>query len=154
MQQSMAGALVREIDELVFALNRRLSAFREAQFATLDLTVPQSLVLQHLQVPAPMNEIADRLGCKASNITGIVDRLEARGAVERRIPQGDRRVKQIALTPEGEVLRQHVEALISSPFAPGMLPQQDLVQLRDLLCRFLGQVPYMEPTGVHVPGEE
>ena len=40
-----------------------------------------------------MHEIATRLACDNSNVTGIVDRLEARGLVTRRPGEQDRRVK-------------------------------------------------------------
>jgi DNA-binding MarR family transcriptional regulator len=39
-------------------------------------------------------------------VTGIVDRLEARGLVERRTAPNDRRVKHLVLTEAGRVLRQ------------------------------------------------
>ena len=47
----------------------------------------------------PMHEIASLLACDSSNVTGIVDRLEARGLVTRRTAERDRRVKQILPTP-------------------------------------------------------
>src|SRR3954464_12478022 len=41
--------------------------------------------------PTPMSALAERLFCDASNVTGIADRLEARGLVERGSAEGDRR---------------------------------------------------------------
>ena len=38
--------------------------------------------------PLPMRQIAQKLKCEPSNVTGIVDRLEARGLVERRPDPG------------------------------------------------------------------
>jgi DNA-binding MarR family transcriptional regulator len=55
--------------------------------------------------PLPMGRLADTLGCDASNVTGLVDRLEARGLVQRRPSADDRRVKVIQLTPAGSRLR-------------------------------------------------
>jgi len=55
--------------------------------------------------PLPMGRLADTLGCDASNVTGLVDRLEARGLVQRRPSDADRRVKVIRLTPSGSRLR-------------------------------------------------
>ena len=46
-----------------------------------------------------MSSLAELLVCDASNITGIADRLEARGLVERRSVGADRRVKTLALHP-------------------------------------------------------
>ena len=49
--------------------------------------------------PLPMSRLADTLSCDASNVTGLVDRLEARGLVRRRPSPQDRRVKVLQLTP-------------------------------------------------------
>src|ERR671916_2951662 len=59
-------------------------------------------------VEVPMSSLAGKLFCDASNVTGIVDRLEARGLIERRSAAHDRRVKMLALTPEGEVFRERM----------------------------------------------
>lgn len=40
-------------------------------------------MLSLLGRPLPMRALAELLGCDASNVTGIVDRLEARGLVRR-----------------------------------------------------------------------
>jgi DNA-binding MarR family transcriptional regulator len=55
--------------------------------------------------PLPMRRLAETLGCDASNVTGLVDRLEARGLVQRRPSSEDRRVKELQLTPAGSRLR-------------------------------------------------
>lgn len=55
--------------------------------------------------PVPMGRLAATLSCDASNVTGLVDRLEARGLVQRRPSAADRRVKVLHLTPVGERLR-------------------------------------------------
>src|SRR6476661_1531364 len=55
--------------------------------------------------PVPMRQLASTLGCDASNVTGLVDRLEARGLVERQPSLEDRRVKVLRLTPVGSRLR-------------------------------------------------
>jgi DNA-binding MarR family transcriptional regulator len=55
--------------------------------------------------PLPMRRLAEALQCDASNVTGLVDRLEERGIVERRPAPADRRVKVVQLTPTGSRLR-------------------------------------------------
>jgi DNA-binding MarR family transcriptional regulator len=68
-----------------------------------DLSPVQCHVLHLLEPeqPLPMGRLAQTLGCDASNVTGLVDRLEARGLVERQPSGGDRRVKVLRLTPSG-----------------------------------------------------
>src|SRR5262245_50525886 len=65
-----------------------------------------------------MSELAEQLFCDASNVTGIVDRLEARGLVERRSVD-DRRVKALAVTLKGEELRAQMIARLGDP-PPGI----------------------------------
>src|SRR5438067_11735841 len=71
--------------------------------AELELAPAQALALQELDVDRPisMRELAGKLKCDPSNITGLTDRLEARGLVERRAHPADRRVKFLLLTQEG-----------------------------------------------------
>ena len=49
----------------------------------------------------PLSRLASRLSCVKSNITQLVDRLEADGLVARRPDPGDRRTKLAALTAAG-----------------------------------------------------
>ena len=68
--------------------------------------------------PLPMGRLAGTLGCDASNVTGLVDRLEARGLVERRAAAGDRRVKVIGLTPAGSRVRTQLLRRITGGACP------------------------------------
>ena len=104
--------------------------------AQLDLTPVQAIVLRKLDPnrPTPMYEIADMLRCDASNVTGIVDRLEARGAVERRPDPSDRRVKALVLTRSGRVLRRRaLEKMGEPPPEIAALPAKDLRTLHEIL---------------------
>src|ERR1700737_751264 len=55
--------------------------------------------------PSPRGHLAGTLACDASNVTGLVDRLESRGLVRRHPSATDRRVKVLDLTPAGSRLR-------------------------------------------------
>jgi len=93
-----------EIVEHLFGLVDRLRVGFEATAADFDLSVAQAKALRHLAQagPVPMRELACRLRCDASNVTGIVDRLERRGLVERRASSSDRRIKSLVTTREGD----------------------------------------------------
>src|SRR5438270_9385100 len=80
--------------------------------AEFDLAPAQLGALKALdpKSPVPMRELAHALACDNSNVTGIVDRLESRGLVERRSAPNDRRVKMLYVTPEGAELRARVKA--------------------------------------------
>jgi len=72
-----------------------------------ELSAAQCHVLHLIEPnrPIPMGRLAEALACDASNVTGLVDRLESRGLVRRDSAAEDRRVKVLALTPKGERLR-------------------------------------------------
>ena len=75
--------------------------------AQFDLSPIQCHVLHLLEPrrPLPMSRLADMLSCDASNVTGLVDRMESRGLVRRRSSPDDRRVKVLQLTATGARLR-------------------------------------------------
>ena len=86
-----------------FAQRDRLPSFGQE----FELSPAQCHVLHVIEPdrPLPMGRLAETLGCDASNVTGLVDRLEARGLVQRRASADDRRVKAIQLTREGTRVR-------------------------------------------------
>ena len=83
--------------------------------------------------PVAMGRLAEALACDASNVTGLVDRLESRGLVRRQPSSEDRRIKVLELTPEGVRLRSFViERMSKPPQSLGRLSaaeQQALVQI-------------------------
>jgi MarR family transcriptional regulator, organic hydroperoxide resistance regulator len=109
-----------------------------AAMAELELTPVQGIVLRRLdpERPTPMWELAEALACDASNVTGLVDRLEARGFLERRSAPGDRRVRTLVLTPEGIAARREVvDRMSAPPEAITRLSARDQRALRDILRR-------------------
>jgi DNA-binding MarR family transcriptional regulator len=139
LRDRMGKSKQEDIARLVLDLSRTLTGHYEAKLAELHLTIPQAMLLRQLGDALPMNEAAGKLHCDPSNVTGIVDRLEARGLIERRHLATDRRVKQLALTPAGRRLRHRAEAILST--APGVsdLPAGDQAALLALLSRSLRQ---------------
>ena len=84
--------------------------------AAFDLTPPQGQALRLLDDPVPMGDLAQVMHCDASNITGIVDRLEARGFLERQVDALDRRVKRLVVTEAGHELLQRYEERLFATF--------------------------------------
>ena len=105
----------------------------------LELSPPQAIVMRFLDEPRPMGELATMMRCDNSNMTGIVDRLEERGLVERTAAERDRRVKLIALTDRGRELRGQLQQRMAEPPEPIVsLSRKDQESLRDILARALG----------------
>lgn len=78
-----------------------------------------------------MGRLAETLACDASNVTGLVDRLESRGLIRRRASAHDRRVKVLQLTPTGTRVRAQVLRRMSGRSLP--LSRLSLEQQRALV---------------------
>ncbi|MBN1207652.1 MAG: MarR family transcriptional regulator [Myxococcaceae bacterium] len=105
--------------------------------AEFELSPVQAHALRMLGYePQPMSALAGHLSCDASNVTGLVDRLEGRGLVERRNAEHDRRVKLLCLTEAGqEVRRRLMERMAEPPAAISALSSAELRMLRDVMRR-------------------
>ncbi|MEU3981633.1 MarR family transcriptional regulator [Streptomyces sp. NPDC026672] len=130
-------ALTLEVVELIGDVVARFHADYEDAAAEHALTGAQARLLRLLCLePLPMRKLANKLKCEPSNVTGIVDRLESRGLVERRPDPSDRRVKLAVVTEEGRRvtgrLREHLR-FAREPLAG--LSDDERRSLRDLLTR-------------------
>jgi DNA-binding MarR family transcriptional regulator len=108
--------------------------------AELRLSPAQCHVLHLIEPnrPIPMGQLAETLSCDASNVTGLVDRLESRGLVRRRPSVRDRRIKVLVLTPTGVRLRAVlVERMMAPPPALGRLSPRQQRELVRILQRLL-----------------
>jgi MarR family transcriptional regulator, organic hydroperoxide resistance regulator len=102
-----------------------------------QLAPQQMIALRMLGAgPRKMSDLANALFCDNSNVTGIVDRLEERGLVRREAAEGDRRVKLLVLTDDGERMRIEITKRMAEPPAPiASLSEEDQRALRDILQR-------------------
>ncbi len=110
--------------------------------AEFDLSPPQVMALKSLdpERPLPMSQLAEALHCDNSNVTGIVDRLEDRGLVERRSATHDRRVKMLAVTERGAEVREQLRArLREAPPPLAQLSEEDQRALCDIMRRALAR---------------
>ena len=138
--------LVKDASLGMLALSDRLRQHWAAHAGAVGLTSAQAKLLISL-VPGeavPMRELAGRLDYDASNLTSLADRLQARGAVIRRPAAGDRRVKALSLTPEGERLRDRFwRQLVEDPGPLAPLNEKEIRALTTLLAQL--EPPRDEP---------
>ncbi|WP_405573694.1 MarR family transcriptional regulator [Streptomyces phaeochromogenes] len=100
------------------------------------LTFMQGKMLSLLREPMSMRSLAALLGCDASNVTLIVDRLEARRLVHREVNRHDRRIKNIAVTDEGtEAIRVIRAEMMSNLTALEQLDAPQRHALQNLLAQ-------------------
>jgi DNA-binding MarR family transcriptional regulator len=131
-------SVAREAQQLFFEIGMAQRVRVARALGDLGLTFAQAHALRLLdpERPLAMSALAQLLVCDASNVTGIADRLEARGLVERQSAGKDRRVKVLALTAAGIKLRKRVHELMSEPpEAIAALSDEDQRTLRDILRR-------------------
>jgi MarR family transcriptional regulator, organic hydroperoxide resistance regulator len=123
------------IADMFMSQRRRFLAIAQE----FDLAPQQMGAVKHLAEPMQMSDLAMAMLCDSSNITGIVDRLEARGLVERQPAPHDRRVKMLVLTDEGQRVRgELVKRMSEPPPQLASLPAADQRALRDILRRATG----------------
>ncbi|MEU3604739.1 MarR family transcriptional regulator [Streptomyces sp. NPDC035033] len=141
MPTSHSDPVTLEVVELIGTVVARYHQEYEEAAAAHSLTGAQARVLGLLALePTPMRKIAEKLKCEPSNVTGIIDRLESRGLVERRPDPADRRVKLAAPTDEGrDTARRLRDSLRFAREPLGELTGVERTLLRDLLRRMLGQ---------------
>jgi DNA-binding MarR family transcriptional regulator len=131
------GTVMLSLLSAAHALEDRL----ESALGEVGLSMPKLSVLSHLVEagsPVTLSALADRLSCVRSNITQLVDRLEADGLVRRLSDSSDRRSIRAALTPLGEE-RQEAGAKqlasVQAAFAESVSAAD-----RELLARVLGTI--------------
>ena len=136
------GARMNQAWQLLYDLMLVQRARMPAIAAELELSPMQIQLLRLIEPdrPVPMGKAACGLGCDASNITGIVDRLEARGLVERRPADRDRRVKVLVITRDGARVREAILRRLAEPPEPiARLSPEDQRTLAEILGRALAR---------------
>jgi DNA-binding MarR family transcriptional regulator len=141
-----AGAAAREAWTHVvrlFTSEENQRAFLQAA-GSLELTPAGLRALLGLlpDEMTAMGVLAQQWHCDPSNVTAIVDQLEQRGFVERRVSPTDRRVKTVALTDAGTAARRRaVERLSDPPAGFEALSVDEQQTLCELLRKVTAELP-------------
>lgn len=98
--------------------------------AQLGLTTPQLVVMRELADARELSgsELAHRVSLSAPTVAGILSRLEARGLVQRRRPERDRRQLRVSLTEEGAELLRGAPPPLQEQFAKNLAKLADWEQ--------------------------
>jgi len=109
------------LDELTsWGPRERAGAFKHWLRGSLSLVHLHVLTVLQVRGPLSMSKLADELDVSVASLTGIIDRMEARGLVERRREPDDRRVILVHRTDAGDAVfdemaaerRKHLEVLL------------------------------------------
>lgn len=106
----------------------------------LGLTRTQAVLLGTASEPGSIRELAERIGCDPSNLTGVVQRLHERGLIVIEPDPDDRRVKRITLSGTGLDTVHRLNDGGTRLFAAiNAAAPEELAVLRDLLDRVLSE---------------
>ena len=115
----MAESIERSLREIREIIRRPL----EAEFARGQLTGPQTSVMQAIFQSQGMTlkDLCRRVGLAHSTTSGIVDRLAARGMLERKVSPTDRRFSIIDATPVvRQFMAKQAPKLLAQPLVQGL----------------------------------
>lgn len=139
--EAAPAASIEEIVDLLFDLTDHMRARFGRAAAYFELSVTQARALLRLDEPVSMRQLAQRLRCDASNVTGIVAGLAERGLVERHTSAADRRVRSIVISEKGARLCAELRVRLSRDVpALGRLSGEDRRALHAILARAMSTV--------------
>jgi DNA-binding MarR family transcriptional regulator len=138
-------------NQICFAVYSAAHAFNRVYKPLLDqlgLTYPQYLVMLVLweRDGVPVKDIGERLFLDSGTLTPLLKRLEAAGLVKRTRSTEDERQVMIALTAQGQALKEKARAVPQSILAASACSiaelsamKNEIVGLRDRLNAVLGE---------------
>jgi MarR family transcriptional regulator, 2-MHQ and catechol-resistance regulon repressor len=141
--KSLTGGSGVHVWLVLWKAARAVEAFAENSISRLKICGSDFAVLEALlhKGPLPVNEIGRKVLLTSGSITVAVDRLEAKGLVERRAHGTDRRAKVVHLTKEGK-------KMITRAYADHAADMERLASIslnrkeRETLIRLLKQIGY------------
>lgn len=115
------------------------SRFWKDKLADCDVTAVQALVLAFLEEEDQISSVTlgQRIQVDSATLTGVLDRLEGLGYLERRKNPRDRRAILIALTEAGHKIAQRIGTILiegNREFLSRLEPEE-AKQLYRLLCK-------------------
>ncbi|GAA6143215.1 MarR family transcriptional regulator [Hydrogenophaga sp. 5NK40-0174] len=121
----MAGHLIRRLQQQSTQVYQSVT-----QAAGFDLTSVQFAALDAIAEHPEIDQatLAATIFFDRATIGGVIDRLEAKGLVQRATSPTDRRAKLLSLTPDGESLLQHIRPVVEALQADILSPLSDKEQ--------------------------
>lgn len=100
---SLPGHYIRRLQQIavaIFLQETESAGITPVQFAAMQAV--------HNTPGLDQRTLARTIGFDTSTTAGVIDRLEARGLLQRNASPEDRRVRRLTLTPQGEALLAEV----------------------------------------------
>jgi DNA-binding MarR family transcriptional regulator len=107
-REGLVGEVLEELNQITFRdFQLALKRWHEGTLSLVHLNVLMAL---RARGPLTMSQLAELLDVSVASATGIVDRMEKKGVVERRHSESDRRVVEVHVTDRGEGASQALRA--------------------------------------------
>ncbi|MBU0676060.1 MAG: MarR family transcriptional regulator [Proteobacteria bacterium] len=135
------------LGRLLYQTSLAMRNFAEKLLKPHDLTLEQLHLLKHLPEDQGLTqkELGERIHKTPANLTRILDRLETKGLLIRRINPDDRRAMLVAITPRGADLIIEMISVFESftkKMVDGIAPQEEQV-LRKTLIKIAANIEAM-----------
>lgn len=145
-KDGISDPLQNQIRDIIYSIRRLLQA-RELYTKELNKNYHVSaaqlncILALHENGPLSPSQIAKHIMVNSSTVTGIIDRLEQKGLVERWRISSDRRVITIQLTQTGKKLSENAPPPIQQKIIDGLrkLPYPE----REQITHALSKLTYM-----------
>ncbi|WP_372528080.1 MarR family winged helix-turn-helix transcriptional regulator [Piscinibacter sp.] len=147
----MGESLGHVLFQLMLSMRREIES-RMAEHGLTDAQWKPLLMLKMGRAGTAF-ELSKEMCVDAGATTRMLDRLEAKGLIERVRSETDRRVLHVALTAEGEKVVEHVPhvlAATNNDFLRGF-SKQEWTQLKELLQRMLANGQAMQAESEDAP---
>lgn len=141
--------IARIVEAIVYLYTESRRVTKELARA-FGLTGPQVTVLKMLEGIGglSLSDLSARMSARNSTVTGIADRMERDGLVERKRDEDDRRIVRIRLTDEGRALASEIPVESMEVFGAALraLDHEERRSLRRILRRLSDQVAELVET--------
>lgn len=129
----------QRVESTLMSTARAIRRAYEIRLAELELNLTQASLLAFLFEAGPISQsrLASRLGMGRAAAGLVINTLEDRGLIERRVNRDDRRAWLIALRPEGIRITEpilEIDAVLRSELRSG-ISRSERQQLAGLLLR-------------------
>lgn len=138
--------IAEELRYLILAIQREGNRLLAEQLRPLGVTPSQAEVLRVLSGygPLALTELGDLLVCETGNSPSrLVDRLVARGLIQREVGLADRRYITLCLTKEGKLLSRQIAKVEDRLYATieGLVAAQPVAETLSTLRALAGAFP-------------
>jgi len=107
-RESVLPEVLEELNQISFRdFQGALKRWHQGSLSLIHLNV---LMMLRFKGPQTMSRLAETLDVSVASATGIIDRMEHKGVIERRRNDEDRRVVEVHVTDEGLAVFSQIQA--------------------------------------------